>query len=102
MADTPPSNPPSPALLDNPLAPDVFADFVTGVALMGDCLRLTLASNRSDYTTSPPTVRAVVIGRLVMPIAGAENLIEFVGSYLQQLKSGGAAPPPAASPQRLN
>ena len=91
-----------PAILDNPHSPDVFADFVVGAVLQNECLRLTFASNRSDYTTNPPTVRSVVIGRLVIPIAGAQNMVDFVHGYLEQLKTTAGTPPPSVAPRTLN
>jgi hypothetical protein len=96
------ANTPVPPMLDNPVSPDIFADFAVGAVVIAGCLRITLASNRNDYTTTPPTARNVIIGRLVMPIVGAENLLEFVGEYLKQLKDAGGSAPPAAVPQRLN
>jgi len=73
MADVP-SKPLSPALLDNPQAPDVFADDVTGWFLSGGNVRITFECHRVSHTASPGPLNRVVIGRLVMPIDAAEAM----------------------------
>jgi hypothetical protein len=52
----------APTLLDNALAPDVFADEATGFFLVGNNVRITFSSYRVNHTTAPGPVNRVVIG----------------------------------------
>ena len=87
MANTTPAG--APPLIDNPVAPEGFADELTGVFLWNGNVHFTFATLRSDYRTDPgnPGVMSrVVMGRLVMPLAAARGLHEFLGRWLDGLK----------------
>jgi hypothetical protein len=60
--------------LDNPQAPEVFADALTGAAFLQNNIKLTFESLRVNYVSTPGPTTRVVIGTLVLPIAAAENL----------------------------
>jgi hypothetical protein len=77
----------APPLLDNPRAPDIFADEATGFYLAGDNVRITLSSYRVNHTTSPGPLSRVVIGRLVMPILAAEALHRSLADFLARMKA---------------
>ena len=78
--------------IDDPHAPEVFADGCVGIFLRNGNLSLTFASARADHLTNPSPVNNVVVGRLILPLPAAENLVEFVGNYLKQQKAGSAPP----------
>ena len=84
MASNPAQPPRPPKLLDNPLAPDVFADDAAGIFLLGNNVRITLSSWRVSHVTSPGPVSRVVIGRLVMPLIQAEALVKNLSDFLEQ------------------
>ena len=81
--------PPRPPFIDNPHAPEVLATEVVGFLFFNGNVHITLAAPRSNYGVDPPVVSQVVIGRLVMPLNGAQNLA--VGLY-DFLKSRGFDP----------
>lgn len=92
----PPANPPV-NFVDNPHAPDVFADSVTGVFFFGGNLRLTFESYRVNHVTTPGPVNRVVIGRLILPMQAAKGLRDLLNDYLKKYESEGGTPPPQES-----
>jgi hypothetical protein len=80
---------PTPALgfIDNPHAPDVFADGTTGFFVAGGNIRITFESLRVSHTASPGPVNRVVIGRLVMPLEQAENLAKGLLNMIEKHRS---------------
>jgi hypothetical protein len=72
MEDSPP--PGLPPLIDNPLAPEVFADEATGFFLHQGNVTITFSSTRVDHRSDPGPVNRVVVGRLVLPAAAAAGL----------------------------
>ena len=74
-------------LVDNPGAPDVFADAIIGAFLKDGNVHMTFASRRCDYTKDPNLYVDVVIGRLILPLAVAEHMVQFLGQTLPTLKS---------------
>jgi hypothetical protein len=89
-----------PTFIDNPQAPDLFADAATGFFIFGGTLRIALESFKVDHTASPGPVNRVVIGRLVMPIEQAENLAKGILDFLEKQRSQPA--PNAQSTQSIN
>lgn len=77
-------------LVDNPNAPDIFADRLTGYFLMNGTVRLTFEMARA--VPAGPLNR-VVTGRLTMPIEAAERMAREVLAFVEQVKEGG--PPPS-------
>ena len=85
------------AFLDNPHAPDVFADGATGWFYFNGNIRITFESVRCNHESAPGQVTRVVIGRLVMSLVSAEEmcrgLLSFIGSQKgQQTSTAQAAP----------
>jgi hypothetical protein len=74
-------------LIDNPTAPNLFADEAVGFFVVNNTMRITFAAARVDHTTNPGTQSRVVTGRLVMPIAAAENLHSLLSTLLENVKS---------------
>lgn len=69
--------------LDNPMAPDVFADAATGVFLYNGNMRVTFEAARVNHETSPGPINRVVIGRLVMPAVAAEQMALLILKQLE-------------------
>ncbi len=87
-----------PGFLDNPHAPDVFADMATGFFLFAGNLRITFESLRVNHITTPGPVTRVVIGKLVMPVAAAENLARGILDFLEKQKSAPESDPKQGTP----
>jgi hypothetical protein len=87
-----PASPPATvplSLVDNPHAPDVYADEVVGFFINNGVVKITLSSARVNHGVNPGPVNRVVIGRLVMPIQAAQALAAGLFDFL---KSRGADP----------
>ncbi|MBI3678099.1 MAG: hypothetical protein HY243_15935 [Proteobacteria bacterium] len=96
MTNTPET--PTIPLIDNPLAPDIYADGLTGFFVVGNSLRMTLESVRANYTKAgAPPVR-VVVGRLNMQIDRAEDLAKSILNLVAQHKAQASAPAPQGTP----
>jgi hypothetical protein len=78
-------------LLENLLAADVYADAAAFFSLKGGNVSITFVSSRFDNAAQPPVVRNVFIGRLIMPLSGAQNLAVGLFDYL---KNQGLVPQP--------
>ena len=89
-----------PAFLDNPHAPDVFADAATGFFLFGGNIRVTFESFRVNHSSSPGPVSRVVIGRLVMPLAQAEALAKGLLDFINQQRTQQNPPAQSAAPTK--
>lgn len=86
------AQPPQITFLDNPHAPDIFADAATGFFNVSGNIKITLECGRVNHVTSPGPVSRVVIGRLVMPITQAEGLARGLLDFIAQQR---APNPPA-------
>lgn len=82
MTNNPANTPVS--FMDDPHAPELFADSVTGYFLFNGNLRLTLESARVEHSASPGPVNRVVIGRIVMPVSSARALKDMLVSLFDQ------------------
>jgi hypothetical protein len=69
--------------IDNPGAPDFFADTAIGFHLLNGVVKITLGSVRVNHETSPGPSNNIVIGRLVMSVAGAQNLAVGLFDFLK-------------------
>jgi hypothetical protein len=67
---------------ENLHAPEFFASWIKSAAFEGPNVHLTFVSQRWDHTTD--AMREVVVGRVVMPIAGVANMAQFLSQRLQQ------------------
>jgi len=77
--------------IDNPQAPEVFATGVSGFWINGGNIHITFEAARVNHVTSPGPLNRVVIGRLVLPISGAQGLAAGLYDFL---KSRGLDPVP--------
>lgn len=80
-------------IVNSASAPEIFADLVSGVFLNNGNVHITLTSRHCDYGSVPNVFSDVVVGRLVMPFAAAENMVEFLGNFLERMKKQAASPP---------
>src|ERR1700757_4943442 len=94
IADPPPGIPP---LVDNPFAPEVFADEAAGFFLHNGNLSITFSSARVDHRSDPGPVSRVVVGRLVLPASGAVGLAVGLYDFLKQVGIDPAPPLPGQS-----
>jgi hypothetical protein len=81
------TNMPEVSFLDNPQAPDVFADAATGFFLFGNNMRITFESFRVNHVTTPGPVSRVVIGRLVMSLEAAEGMAKGLLDFINQRRT---------------
>lgn len=70
--------PDAPQFIDNPLAPDVFADAASGWFRFGGVLRITFEAARASHSSPPGPPNRVVIGRLVMPEQAAVDMARMI------------------------
>jgi hypothetical protein len=72
------------ALLDNPQAPELFASAATGFFVANGNIAITFESVRADHSTSPGPLNRVVVGRVVMPVQGAQALVVGLFDFLEK------------------
>lgn len=76
-----------PAVVENVFAPEVFATDAPYFAHGGGIVSITLVSSRWDASEAPSgSAKRIVIGRIVMPVMGAQRLA--IGLYDFLKKSG--------------
>src|SRR5215471_5947077 len=83
-----------PPLIDNPLAPEFFADEATGFFIHQGNLSITFSSARVDHRSNPGPVSRVVVGRVVLPIAAAAGLAVGLHDFLKKMGIDPARPTP--------
>jgi hypothetical protein len=98
---TTPDTPPSVNFLDNPHAPDVFADGFAGFFNLSGNIRITFESVRVNHIITPGPVNRVVIGRLVMPIDAAEALARGLLDFITRQRTQ-QNPPAQTTPETMH
>jgi hypothetical protein len=78
-------------IVDDNLAPEVFADGAVGVFSTNGNAHITFFSRRCDHSQTPGVVKDIVVGRLIMPAAAMEHMVEFLGQWIEQMKAKTAA-----------
>jgi len=73
-----------PPILENIFAPEIFASEATVFYRSPGTITVTFTSYRFDNSTHPGSQKRVVIGRLVMPISGAQGLAAGLYDYLKK------------------
>ena len=96
MTDITPGTP-SVSFLDNPHAPDVFADSATGFFNFNGNIRITFESVRVNHASAPGPITRVAIGRLVMPLAAAEAMARGLLDFINQQRTQQNPPDQAAT-----
>jgi hypothetical protein len=79
-----------PPLVDNPSAPDLAADEAVGCHAVHNTLRITFASAKADHTTTPASKSRVVVGRLIIPLAGLEEFHKMLTAVINNMKARGS------------
>jgi hypothetical protein len=87
MTDITAGGTPPVAFLDNPHAPDVFADGGSGFFNFNGNIRITFESVRVNHATTPGPLTRVVIGRLVMPLLAAEAMAKGLLDFINQQRT---------------
>jgi hypothetical protein len=77
--------PTAPPLIDNPLAPEFFADEATGFFAHQGNVSITFSSARVDHRSMPGPVSRVVVTRLVLPISALVALAGSLSTFLRQM-----------------
>lgn len=97
MSSTPASAP----RIDNPLAPEWFADEAAGALWHNGNLRITLESLRANHAAAQPApLSRIVVGTLVMPIAAAEAMARLILVAIENAKNA-AGNSPQTTPTTL-
>jgi hypothetical protein len=73
------------SIAENLYAPEIYADVASFFVLKSGNISITLTSTRFDNSTTPTTIKRVVIGRLVMPAAGGLGLADGLYEFLRQM-----------------
>lgn len=83
-----------PAIVNNPAAPEVYADRIASVSLRGPVARISFASDRSGG--DPKVPESVVSGHVAMPVRGFLQLYAQMQSVVNQMQASGMLKSPAA------
>ncbi|MEY4708589.1 MAG: hypothetical protein RJB58_2312 [Pseudomonadota bacterium] len=70
--------------VDNVTAPDIYATGATGFFVSNGAISITLESIRASHSEPPGPLSRVVVGRLVMPISGAQGLAIGLFDFLEK------------------
>jgi hypothetical protein len=70
--------------IDNPYAPEVFADEAVGFFLHNGNVTITFSSSRVDHSVSSGPVNRVVIARAVLPVKGVQSLALSLFDFLKK------------------
>jgi hypothetical protein len=71
-------------LMENMFAPEVFATFASSFSVGSGAVTIKLVSSRWDNSVEPGVQRAVVVGRITMPLQGAQTLVAGLQAFLAQ------------------
>jgi hypothetical protein len=71
-------------ILENLLAAEVYADAAAFFSFKSGNVSITFVSHRYDNSTPSAVPKHVVIGRLVIPLEGAQGLAVGLFDYLKQ------------------
>ena len=74
LSESRPSTAAGPPLLDNPLASEFFSSLCCGFSLVQGTITLTFETTRCDHTSPGGTMVRLIVGRVTMPILGAQAL----------------------------
>jgi hypothetical protein len=72
----------TPHLVEDLFAPELFATEASSFSIDSGVVSITLASHRYDHSETPPELKSVVIGRVVLPPAGARKLAAALYDFL--------------------
>jgi hypothetical protein len=82
-----------PTRYDDPAAPELYVDGLSGLALSGGNVHLTFEVARADHNSNPAPILRVIVGRVVMPTATAEAMAQTVVDFLDRVSMPAASAP---------
>jgi hypothetical protein len=85
------AKPVAPPIVENLLAPEIFATEAQSISLIQGMISIAFSSSRYDYSHTPSVLKKVVVSRVVMSPAGAQSLAVRLFAFLDQ-KGFGPAP----------
>lgn len=71
-------------LMENMFAPELFASFASSFSLSAGSVTIKLVSSRWDNSVEPAVQKAVVVGRITLPLQGAQTLAAGLQHFLEQ------------------
>jgi hypothetical protein len=71
-------------LTEDLFAPEMFASDASSFSLGPGVITITLVSHRWDNSVPPGEQKRVVVGRLVLPVPGAQHLALSLYDFLQK------------------
>jgi hypothetical protein len=71
-----------PQHIEDMFAPELFATEASSFSITAGVVSITLASHRYDHTEAPAALKSVVVGRVVLPPAGAKKLAASLYDFL--------------------
>lgn len=82
----------------NPIAPEIYADRASAVALRGNVARITLASERSAADNAD--TETVVAGHVALSVRGFLHLYAQMQSVVTQMEANGLIKRPEATKKK--
>jgi hypothetical protein len=79
--------------VENLFAPEMFATEASFFSSAAGMVTVTLSSYRFDNSTTPATQKRVIVGRLVMPVTGAQGLAAGLYDFLKKQNFDPMPPP---------
>lgn len=83
MAECVAKNDPLP-IVDNPRVHEIFVTGAAGLEILDGVVGITLEAIRYDHSKAPALATRQVVGRLIIPVPGAQNLALALYNFLQQ------------------
>ncbi len=74
---------PKVGFVDNPHAPDIFVSGIAGLYMTGGNVAVTLERHRVNHSTVEGSRQRVVVGRVVLTAAAAQNLVVVLNNFLE-------------------
>ncbi len=71
-------------LMENMFAPELYATFASSFSVASGSVTIKLVSSRWDNSVEPAVQKAVVVGRVTMPLQGAQTLAAGLQNFLAQ------------------
>lgn len=65
-------------------APELYASFASSFSLSAGSVTIKLVSTRWDNAVEPAAQKAVVVGRITLPLQGAQTLAAGLQDFLRQ------------------
>ena len=70
--------------VDDPMAQEIYASAASGFFVANGNITITFESLRPDHSDKPGPLTRVVVGRMVMPVSGAQGLAIGLFDFLEK------------------